>query len=237
MYRSSKVGRFSAPRGVPRWTDLVCIQELSAGEREMGNAAGRAGCLNLEPLLKTLEIVPYSLPTTQDDGHDRNVHVVDEVRCEEFANGCWPSANSYIQAAGRFQGRFKGLGGARVDEVERGSTLHLNGRPEMMGEDEHRSVERRIGPPPPFPVLVSPGATLGAELVPPHNLGADAGAPVAGESIVDSGAPCLALHPLEAAGWEEPLVEPVAGMPEGRFEALTLARTESVERNRQVVDP
>ena len=37
---------------------MACVRELSAGECEMGNAAGRTGCLNLEPLLKILELVP-----------------------------------------------------------------------------------------------------------------------------------------------------------------------------------
>src|SRR5690348_16797432 len=168
------------------------------------------------------------------------MQVVNQIRCQERTHRCWPTADAHIQAPGRFPGRCQGLSRARVDEVERGAALHLDGRPAMMGEDEHRRVERRVVPPPPFPVLVSPGATLGAELVPSHDLGADAGAPVAGERIVDAGAPCrawLALHPLEGAGGEEPLVEPVAGMPKGRFEALTLARPESVERNGEVVDP
>ena len=203
----------------------------------MGNPAGRAGRLNLEPLLKILETVPQAFPASEDDGHDRDVHIVDEIGCQELTNCGWPSTNAYIQAAGRFPGRLQGLGGTRVYEMERGPTLHRDGRPGMVGEDENRSVERRIVPPPPFPVVVSPPAPLGPELVPAHDLRTDAGAPVAGEGIVDAGAACLALHLLEGAGGEEPFGEPVAGMPEGRFEALALPGAETVKRNREIVDP
>src|ERR1700733_788657 len=108
----------------------------------------------------------------------------------------------------------------------------------MVGEDENRGVERRVVSPPSVPVLVRPGAGLGAELAPPHDLGADARLPGAGESVVDAGAAAgLALHGVERAGREEPLMQPGPRMPERGVQALPLAGAEPVQRYREVVHP
>jgi hypothetical protein len=53
-----------------------CVRKLSAGECEMGNAAGRGRCFNCEALLEFLEIVPKAFPASQNNGHDSDVHVV-----------------------------------------------------------------------------------------------------------------------------------------------------------------
>jgi len=49
--------------------------------------------------------------------------------------------------------------------------------------------------------------------------------------------PLATLHLVEAAGREEPFMEAATGVPEGCFETLALAGAETVERNREVVDP
>src|ERR1700733_7341025 len=108
----------------------------------------------------------------------------------------------------------------------------------MVGEDENRGVERRVVSPPSVPLLVRPGAVLGAELAPPHDLGADARLPGAGESVVDAGtAAGLALHGVERAGREEPLMQPGPRMPERGVQALPLAGAEPIQRYREVVHP
>ena len=108
----------------------------------------------------------------------------------------------------------------------------------VMGEDEHRGMKGRVVAPPALPLLVLPRAALGSELVPAHDLGTDPRAPVAGEGVVDAGAsPWPTLHLLECAGREEPFMERGTGVSEGCFETLALAGAETVERNREVVDP
>src|ERR1700761_6123003 len=108
----------------------------------------------------------------------------------------------------------------------------------MAGEDENRGVERRGVAPPSVPFLVRPGAVVGAELAPPHDLGADARLPGAGESVVDAGAAAgLALHSMERAGREEPLMQPDPRMPERGVQALPLAGAEPIKRYREVVHP
>src|SRR3979411_851496 len=106
----------------------------------------------------------------------------------------------------------------------------------MVGEDEHGGMEGRVVAPPALPLLVGPRAALGPELVAPHDLGPDARAPVAGEGVVHAGAPSrLALHLVEAAGGEEPFMEPGTGVSEGCFETLAVARAETVRRNKKAV--
>jgi hypothetical protein len=77
-----------------------------------------------------------------------------------------------------------------------------------------------------------------AELAPPHDLGADARFPGAGESVVDAGAAAgLALHGAEGTGREEPLVQPGSRMPKGSLQALPLTGAEPIQRHREVVHP
>ena len=64
----------------------------------MGNAAWRGRCFDCEALLECLEIVPQALPASQNNGHDSDVQVVNQISCQELTNRCWPSANAHIQA-------------------------------------------------------------------------------------------------------------------------------------------
>src|ERR671934_1932442 len=69
--------------------------------------------------------------------------------------------------------------------MERRAALHLDRLARVMGEDEHRSMERRVRTPPALPlrVLVPSGV---AELQCPHNLGADPRRVQPREGIVDA---------------------------------------------------
>src|SRR5207245_6129024 len=60
--------------------------DLSAGEHEMSDAAGRADRLDVEALLEPFETVPEAFPASENDGHDRDVHMVDHVGREELAD-------------------------------------------------------------------------------------------------------------------------------------------------------
>ena len=71
-----------------------------------------------------------------------------------------------------------------------------------------------------------------AELAPAHDLGADARAPGAGKDVVDAGAAArLALHGVERAGREKPLVQPGSRVPIRGVQALPLAGAEPIQRH------
>src|SRR4051794_37058509 len=138
----------------------------------MRDSAGRGGGLDLVVLLETLQSVPEShAPAEQDRDHHR-VHVVDEPGSKEFADHGGTPADAYVPAARSLAGRLERLGRRRVEEVERRAALHLDRRARVMGEDEYRCVERRVGTPRALPlrVLVPSGM---AELPGTHDLGAD----------------------------------------------------------------
>jgi hypothetical protein len=152
-----------------------------------------------------------------------------------MVDGPPPMRTSPPAAAWRLRKR---LGGAGVEEVKRGTAVHLDGGPGMVGENKDRGVERRVVSPPSVPLLVRPGSVVRAELAPPHDLGADARGPSAGESVVDAGAAAgLALHGAEGTGREEPLVQPGSRMPKRGIQALPLTGAEPIQRHREVVHP
>src|ERR1700723_2087159 len=171
---------------------------LTTGERDVGDAAGGAHRLDGEALLQAPQAVPGGLAAAEEDRHERDVHVVDQVGGEELADGSWAAADADVEAARRLPGRRKRLRRAVVDEVEGGAALHLDRGPDVMGEHEDGGMERRLLAPPALPLLVGPRPALRAELVAPHDLRADARPPVAREGIVDAGAPAvLALHDVK----------------------------------------
>ena len=65
-----------------------------------------------------------------------------------------------------------------------------------------------------------------------HDLGADPRTVLLGEGVVDA----AATAGLPTPGGEQPFVQPVPGVTEMRVAALTLAGSETVERDREVVD-
>jgi hypothetical protein len=79
-----------------------------------------------------------------------------------------------------------------------------------------------------------------SELPPSHDFDTDAGAPTAGEGIIDPGGSNCALRFVKAAECacgKKPFVEPLTSVPEGCLETLTLTGAETVEGHREVVDP
>src|SRR5581483_10457687 len=115
---------------------------------------------------------PEADTAAQQDRDDHDVHMIDEARSNEVAEHGGTPADAYVLAGGRLAGSLEGLGRRGVDEVDGRAALHLDRRARMMGEDEGRCVERRIGAPPALPVrvLVPTGR---AELPGSHDLRAD----------------------------------------------------------------
>src|SRR5215217_6185386 len=195
----------------------------------MGDAAGRGGGLDLVVLLEALQPVPEAYASADQDRDHHDVHVVDEPGSKEVADHGGTPAEAYVLAAGGLAGGLERLGRRSVDEVEGRAALHLDRRARVMGEDEGRGVERRVGTPPTLPprVLVPSGV---AELPGTHDLGADPRTVLPGEGVVDAaGAAGLADHLAPEPGGEHPVVQPVAGVTERCVVALTLTGAEAVE--------
>src|SRR5688500_434895 len=202
-----------------------------AGECHVRDSAGRGGRLDLVVLLEALQSVPEANASAEQDRDDHRVHVVDEPGSKEVADHGGTSAEAYVLAVSSLAGCLERLGRRSVDEVKRRAPLHLDRRARVMGEDEGRCVERRVGTPPALPlrILVPSGR---AELPGTHDLGADPRTVLLGKDVVDA----AATAGLPKPGGEHPFVQPFAGVAERCVEALRLAGAEPVERDGEVVD-
>src|SRR5688572_4491739 len=146
--------------------------DTRTGERHMRDSAGRGCGLDLVVLLEALQSVPEPHAPAEKDRDHRDVGVVNEPGSEEVTDHGGTSADAYVLAARGLAGLLERLGRRSVDEVERRAALHLDRRAHVMGEDEDRRVEGRVGTPRALPlrVLVPSGM---AELPGTHDLGAD----------------------------------------------------------------
>ena len=114
---------------------------------------------------------------------------------------------------------------------------HLDRRARVMGEDEDRRVERRVGPPPALPlrVVVPSGVT---ELPGTHDLCADPRIEDLREGVVDAATAARRAVKrrseggrvkLPPPGGDHPFVQPVPGVTEICVAAQTLTGAEAVE--------
>src|ERR671934_219140 len=152
-------------RAERKWLESTSRPVLDRGgsgtrtsERHVRDSTRRGGCLNLVVLLEALESVPEAYASAEQDRDHHDVRVVDEPGGKEVADHRWTPAEAYVLAVRSVAGRLERLRGRSVDEVERRAALHLDRRARVMGEDEDRRVERRVGTPPapPPPVLLLP---------------------------------------------------------------------------------
>src|SRR5688572_11748768 len=171
----------------------------------MRDAAGRGDGLDLVILLQALHSVPEAYASAEQDRDHHDVHVVDEPGGKEVADDGGTSTDAHILAARSLAGGLERLGGRGVDEVEGRAALHLDRWARVMGEDEDRCVERRVGTPRALPlrVLVPSGV---AELPSTHDLRADPWIELLGEDVVDAAATTRLVEPAPPPGGEHPLV-------------------------------
>src|SRR5919204_1274138 len=210
--------------------------DTRTGERHVRDSAGRGGGLDLVVLPEALQSVPEPHASAEQDRNDHDVHVVDEPCREEVADRRGTSADPYVQAVGSLAGSLQCLGRRSFDEVKGGAALHLDRRARVMGKNEHRCVEWRVGTPPALPlrVLVPSGV---AELPGTHDLDADATIVQPHDGVVDAtGAAGLAEPLAPPPGREHPFVQPFAGVAERCVEAQTFAGAETVERDGEELD-
>ncbi|MCU1568448.1 MAG: hypothetical protein JWQ56_3385 [Pseudarthrobacter sp.] len=71
----------------------------------------------MEAFFKSLESVPEPFAPAQDDRHEDDVHVVDQVGLEELPHCADAAANPDIQSASQCAGLLKGGGRVRVNKM------------------------------------------------------------------------------------------------------------------------
>src|SRR6185369_2521318 len=166
------------------------------------------------------------------------MQVVYQVRRQELTDHGRPAADPDVKAARGLACLVECFLRGGVDEVECRAALHHQRGTRMVGQDEHRGVERWIRSPPARPLVVLPGAALRSELVPSHDLRADARFPGSCQGVVDPGLPAvLAVHGTERPGLEEPGMETPLGVAERSVETLLFTSAETVRGDGEVVHP
>jgi len=77
--------------------------------------------------------------------------MVDQPGGKELADDRGAAADAYVLPSRGVPSRVERFSRRSVDKVERRGALHRDRRARVMGEDEDRCAERRVGPPPALP--------------------------------------------------------------------------------------
>ena len=109
----------------------------------MGDAARARHFFHVETIGQVVGTVPNLLTSTKFDGGNREVHLVDEIRVEERAQGGHATAEADVLAVRRLERLRQRIFGRRIDEVER-RVAQRDRRPREMCKDEHWCVEGRV---------------------------------------------------------------------------------------------
>ena len=203
---------------------------LSAPEHQVSYAAGTGHGLKVESVEQVVWGDPEPLTAADRDWSDGDVHLVDEIRIEELADGVHTATESDVLAVGGILSQIQRDGGRGVDEVER-SVGEGETRSRIVGQDEYGCVERWRFAPPARPIEIRPRASIWPELVAPHDLGADVAVEVAGGTIVEA-AGAAGIGSIRKTGGRQRPAEEVTrvNVPEGAFEALALSGAKAVQR-------
>src|SRR5690349_12710886 len=151
----------------------------------MGEATWRGDRFDDEPLSKFAHSVPQSDAAPEHDGHDHQMHKVDEINLKKLTHSRGPTAEADIAAFGRILGNPQNVVGRAADEVEACSVSERDRRSLVMGHHENRRSKRRLVSPPSLPSVVRPFTALRAELSPSHDLGADSLTPHTGQRAIN----------------------------------------------------
>src|SRR3546814_19059785 len=100
------------------------------------------------------ETVPWPSAATGRGRTCRDVGVVDWLRSEEITDDGRAAAEPHAATLRGRRGHRERVGGRGIGEVKCRAALHLDRRARVMGQDEDRRMERRVGTPPAPPVGV-----------------------------------------------------------------------------------
>src|SRR6478752_6556260 len=150
----------------------------------MGEATAGADRLDGEGRFGAVRALPQRHSAPEGDGHDHEVHEVDQSGLEELANRGRPASDTDVEAAGGLLCTLQHVLRCSVHEVKARSVAELDGRMGVVAHDEHRCPKGGLVTPPSAPAVVGPLTDLRAELPTSHDLGADSLAPQAGQRPV-----------------------------------------------------
>src|SRR6266571_1927534 len=161
MPAGSSTGGRSSPELYPRTSRAL----FRPDEARVGYPGGADELDTLVAEGASVEAIEEALTGAEEDGHDRDVHLVDKAGLQVLLDRCRAAPQPHVQAARRReslrQRRFDAVG----DEIERCPTLHWNRLARVVSEHEHGMVVRRVGAPPALPVCVRPTSPNGPEHV------------------------------------------------------------------------
>src|SRR5919201_285791 len=177
------------------------------------------------------------LASAEDDGRDREVHLVDEPRLEILTNGRRAAADLDVVLS-RGSPRFGERAMDVVDEDELCAAFHLHGRAAVVRENEDGHVVGWVLAPPTLPAFVRPGPAHRSEHVAPHDVRADVAAGACGEIVVYTrgAALLLTMHALPASRGNQPRVQVLSTDAEWVLDALIRAGAVAVDRDGETVD-
>src|SRR3954453_15500529 len=107
----------------------------------MENAERRRGRFDFKALFESFESIPEPFAPAEDDRHDDDVHVVDQIGLEELSNGADATTDADVEGAGQGTSLLECGDRVGVHEMECRPALHLEYRPRMVGQNDARGVE------------------------------------------------------------------------------------------------
>src|SRR5881296_3876723 len=151
------------------------------------------------------------LARAEQDGGDREMHLVDEPCLEVLADRRDAAAQPHVFPAGRPDRLLERVMDAGGHEVKYSAPFHAQRFARVSGQHEHGRVIWRVLAPPAAPRLVGPGTADGAEHVAAEDPRANAVEAARGELVVDAGLSAgLAVHLVKRPSGEDPFVELLA---------------------------
>ena len=163
--------------------------------------------------------------------------VVNESRVQELLDrGNAPTDPNVFSICGRGSALQGGLN-AFGNEMERSLPGHRDRRSCMVGQHEHRSMERWIIAPPALPGFVRPGPSHRPKHVAADDPCSNIVETTSSEIIVNARCPALVpKHALEGASREHPIVQRHAANTKRVLKVLTRTSTVAVNGNPKRVD-
>src|SRR6267378_2204242 len=170
------------------------------------------------------------LASTEQNGRDGEVQLVNECRAQVLPNRGYAATQSDVAAPRRIRRLLQRGVNTPGDEPKLRAARHPERCSRVMRQHEDGSVIRGLVTPPALPTLIRPRASDGAEHVAPENPGADSGEALRRNIVVYARfASVIAVHPLPGARVEEPVKQRRTTNAEGILKILALSGTITVD--------